>query len=95
MRRNKDSYRSVAQIMKGVANHFRVEILALLHNFPNRTLWEITESLDCNFRTISEHTRKMAQAGLVIKQYRGVSVHHRLTRLGERVLKFLSTLETD
>jgi len=78
--------------MKGVANHFRVEILVVLKNHPEYSLSEIAEDLKCNFRTISEHVRKMAHAGLVMKRNEGLTVHHRLTALGEHVLRFLDTI---
>ncbi|KKT01250.1 MAG: hypothetical protein UV76_C0001G0008 [Candidatus Nomurabacteria bacterium GW2011_GWA2_43_15] len=41
---------------KGVANHRRIAILLLVAKNPSITLESISESLDCNIKTISEHT---------------------------------------
>jgi DNA-binding transcriptional ArsR family regulator len=92
MKYTRAGYRDIERIMKGVANHFRVEILVFLDNFPDKSLCEISEALKSDFRNISEHTRKMAQAGLVHKRHDGVTVHHRLTSLGKCVLSFLKTI---
>ena len=45
------------------------------------------------FKTISEHIRRLAIAGMVIKRSDGNSVRHKVTKNGEKVLKFLRTLE--
>jgi hypothetical protein len=44
-------------------------------------------------RTGSEHLRKLAIAGLIMKQHRGRSVRHNLTALGSDVLSFCRMLE--
>lgn len=81
--------------MKGVANHFRIEILALLKDHPERSLSGIAEELENDYKTVSEHVRKMAHAGLVTKRHDGLAVLHKLTKLGEHVLKFLGTIAND
>lgn len=79
--------------MKGVANHRRVEILLLLSKKPELSLIEISEILDINFKTASEHIRRLAHSGMVIKRNDFHFVRHKLTNLGTQVLKFLRTIE--
>src|SRR3989339_323905 len=68
---------------KGVANHRRIAILLLVSKDPNITLEAISENLDCNIKTISEHTRRLVQAGLLNKEYRGRKVEHRVSPYGK------------
>jgi DNA-binding MarR family transcriptional regulator len=76
---------------KGVANHRRIEILSLLAADGGIALEDIAENLNCNIKTISEHTRRLAQAGLVNKEYRGRQVLHTLSPYGKTFYKFLTT----
>jgi len=85
--------RQLERIVKGFANHRRIEILQLLQKEPELSLVEIAETLKINFKTASEHTRRLALAGLVMKRNEGSAVRHALTRLGTTILKFLRTLE--
>jgi DNA-binding transcriptional ArsR family regulator len=75
--------------LKGIANHRRIEILRLVGKTEGITLEQITEQLDCNFRTISEHTRRLVQAGLLQKKYVGRNVEHSLSPYGARIIKFI------
>jgi len=52
---------------------------------------DIAKQLQCNFKTISEHIRRLAQAGLVNKRYQGRQVRHNLSPYGLRIIKFLET----
>jgi len=74
---------------KGVANHRRIEILSLVAQNAGITVEEITDSLGCNFKTISEHTRRLAQAGLINKEYRGRTVIHTLSPYGKIFYDFI------
>ena len=76
---------------KGMANHHRIDILLLIAKQEGIIVEEIAESLRCNFKTISEHTRRLAQAGLVNKKYKGRAVAHSLSPYGEIFYKFIST----
>lgn len=76
---------------KGVANHKRINILLLVAKHENISLEGIAERLDCNIKTISEHTRKLVQAGLLNKKYRGQMVGHSLSPYGKRFIKFIKT----
>ncbi len=86
-------YKRLERIMKGVANHRRIQILELLEKTPELSLQEVSEALKVNFKTVSEHLRRLVLSGLVMKRSQGASVRHKLTPRGENVLKFLRTLE--
>ncbi len=86
------SYYQIERIVKGFANHRRIEILELLSQNPEMSLASIAKTLNVNFRTASDHIRKMATAGFVIKRSEGLVVHHKITIKGVAVLKFLKTI---
>ncbi len=78
---------------KGIANHRRLDILFLVEKSDGITLDEISERLQCNFKTISEHTRRLTQAGLLNKKYRGREVTHSLSPYGKTILAFIKTFQ--
>lgn len=86
----KDSQK-LERIFKGVANHRRIDILHLISRNPGITLDGISETLNCNFKTISEHTRRLVIAGLINKKYLGKSVAHNLSPYGEKIYQMLKT----
>lgn len=86
-------FRQLEAVVKGFSNHRRIEILTLLKKTPGLSLSEISEALEVNFKTVAEHTRRLAIAGLVTKWNVGAAVHHAVTPVGRVVLKFLRTLE--
>ncbi len=75
--------------VKGFSNKHRIRTLYLLARRPNLSVQEIAEQLGVNFRTASEHTRRMRDAKLILKKYNANEVEHTLTPLGKVVLKFL------
>lgn len=75
--------------LKGIANHYRIEILLILAKQENITLEEIIEAVNGNGKTIGEHVRRLFTAGLVNKKYRGKFVEHSLTPYGKTFVKFL------
>ena len=85
--------RELEQIVKGYANHRRIQILVLLRKEPELTLDEIATALGIDFRVASEHIRRMSAGGLVLKRYEGRSVHHKLTARAKNILTFLGKLE--
>lgn len=85
--------RQLERIVKGFANHRRIEIMLLLERQPELSVSEIAEILKINFKTASEHIRRLAIAGLVMKRNEGNSVRHALTVVAKSILKFLRTLE--
>ncbi|QQR50215.1 winged helix-turn-helix transcriptional regulator [Candidatus Nomurabacteria bacterium] len=83
----KDYYK-LERTFKGFANHRRIEILFLLAKTPELSVDEIAKSLNVNFNTISDHIRKLAQTGLIMKRSDGRSIRHGLTTKGIAILKF-------
>ena len=92
MKKNK-TYRQLERVVKGFANHRRIEIMEIIKRKPELTVADISKELNVNFKTISAHINRLAIAGLVIKRYQGSSVHHKLTSRAEHILKFLRILE--
>ena len=89
----KNKYRYLEKIVKGFSNHRRIQILELLNKEPELSVLDISEKLKVNFKTVSEHIRRLAIPGLVMKRSSGAYVRHRLTERGKNILKFLRTLE--
>ena len=87
------SYYQLERIVKGFANHRRIEILELLKREPELSVLDISRKLNVNFKTASEHIRRLAIAGLVMKRSDGASIRHKATDRGLFILKFLRTLE--
>lgn len=77
--------------IKGVANHYRIEILLLIAVREGITLEGIVEELDANEKTIGEHTRRLYVAGLINKQYRGKFMEHSLSPYGKTFVHFLKS----
>lgn len=79
--------------LKGMANHYRIEILLLVEEREGVTLEEIVETLGANEKTIGEHTRRLLNAGLINKKYRGKFVEHTLSPYGKVFVKFLKSFQ--
>lgn len=75
--------------LKGMANHYRIDILLLVAEHGGITLEDIVETLGANDKTIGEHTRRLLQAGLINKKYRGKFVEHTLSPYGKTFAHFL------
>ena len=80
--------------LKGIANHYRIEILLLIAKREGITLEDIVEALDANEKTLGEHTRRLRNAGLVNKKYRGKFVEHSLSPYGKTFVRFLKSFRT-
>jgi len=85
--------KKLERIVKGFSNHRRIEIMNLLDSYPELSLDEISKRLRCNFKTISEHIRRLSISGLVYKRYEGRKVCHKLSSRGINILTFLRKLE--
>ena len=79
--------------LKGMANHYRIEILILVAERDGITLEDIVEALGANEKTIGEHTRRLYQAGLINKKYRGKFVEHTLSPYGKTFTRFLKAFQ--
>jgi len=80
-------------ILKGIANHRRIQIVELLDTSPDLSGFDISDKLGVDFRTVSLHTRRLAQSGLIKKRHEGSMVLHSLSDRGKAVLVFARTLE--
>ncbi len=81
--------KQLERYFKGTANHRRIAILLLVLKNPGISVEGISESLDCNFKTISEHARRLVQAGLLNKNYKGNTVEHRVSPYGKMFCDFI------
>ena len=85
--------RELEKIVRGFSNHRRIQILELLRRKPNLSVLGIAEEFGINYKTASEHIRRLHIAGLLTKQNTGKDVRSALTKRGNIVLTFLRTLE--
>lgn len=83
--------KQLERYFKGAANHYRIEILFTVDKVKGITVEELARQLDANFKTISEHTRRLVQAGLLNKSYKGRQVEHTLSPYGKKFVKFMRT----
>ena len=79
--------------LKGMANHYRIEILLLVAAREAITLEDIVETIGANEKSLGEHTRRLHQAGLVNKKYRGKFVEHTLSPYGKTFVSFLKSFQ--
>lgn len=79
--------------LKGMANHYRIEILLLIASREAITLDNIIETIGANGKTLGEHARRLYQAGLVNKKYRGKFVEHTLSPYGRTFVRFLKSFQ--
>ncbi len=75
---------------KGIANHYRIEILLAVKEQPGISVEGICQELNGNFKTISQHTRYLVQAGLLNKKYSGRVVTHYLSPYGKVIVRFIN-----
>jgi DNA-binding transcriptional ArsR family regulator len=80
--------------LKGIANHYRIEILLLIASCKKSiTLEKIVKEIGANEKTIGEHTRRLYQAGLINKKYCGRFVEHELSPYGKIITRFLQSFQ--
>jgi predicted ArsR family transcriptional regulator len=85
--------RHLERIVKGFANHRRISMMQLLQDEPDLSLQDIAVELKINIKTASDHLRRLAIAGLVLKRNRANNVLHKLSPRGVGILEFLRKLE--
>ena len=83
--------RQLERYFKGAANHWRIAILVLVEKNNGIVVEELARALGANFKTISQHTKSLVQAGLLNKKYRGRQVTHSLSPYGKAFLDFMKT----
>lgn len=85
--------RPLERIVRGFANHRRIQILHLLDRQPELSVAEVAEELRINYKTAAEHIRRLAINGLVLKRSAANAIRLKLTSRAVSILKFLRTLE--
>ncbi len=96
MKFKKDKLKTAKQMerhLKGLANHYRIEILLLISDHSGITLDKIIENLDANVKTIAEHTRRLHNAGLINKKHKGRFVEHTLSPYGRELVNLLKSFQ--
>ncbi len=83
--------KQLERYFKGAANHWRIAILQTVERSEGITVASIAEDLGGNFKTISQHTKALVQAGLLNKTYRGREVCHAPSPYGKFFIKFMKT----
>jgi DNA-binding MarR family transcriptional regulator len=87
------SARQMERHLKGMANHYRIEILLAVAENAGITLDGIARMLKANSRTIGEHTRRLHQAGLINKKRNANSMKHELSPYGKLFVRFLKSFQ--
>ncbi|MEK7480106.1 MAG: winged helix-turn-helix domain-containing protein [Patescibacteria group bacterium] len=85
--------RQMERHFKGIANHWRIEILQVVRDNPDSSVDELATMVGGHFKTISEHTRRLVQAGLLQKTYRGRTVVHALSPYGKIFVRFIKSFQ--
>ncbi|MDO8183360.1 MAG: winged helix-turn-helix domain-containing protein [bacterium] len=80
------------RLLKGVANHNRLKILELLNKETELSVADISDKLKLGYENASDHIRKLAMAGLLMKRNDGPNVRHKLTPRAISILAFCKTL---
>ena len=83
--------KQLERYFKGAANHNRIAILLVVAKEPGITVDQLTERLDGNLKTISQHTHSLVRAGLLNKSYKGRMVAHELPPYGRRFVSFIKS----
>lgn len=81
--------------LKGISNHYRIEILLVIAQAGNITLEGIIDAISANQKTIGEHTRRLYLAGLINKSHRGRYVEHSLSPYGKTFVRFLKSFQSN
>jgi predicted transcriptional regulator len=77
------------KILKGAANHRRLEILALLNKTPGLSTDQIIQNLKVNYQTGAFHVQGLVKSGHIIAYRTGQSVGHKITSQGESIIRLL------
>ena len=85
--------KQIERHIKGVANHRRIEILLLIANREGITLNEVIDLVNANPKTIGEHTRRLHNAGLIEKNYKGRFIKLSLSPYGKIFIKFIKEFQ--
>lgn len=79
---------------KGLSNHYRIDALILISQSEGISVEQISQTLNCGFKTASQHLSKLLNVGLVNKNYIGRKVGHSLSPYGKLFCKFINEFKT-
>ena len=85
--------RQKEKVVKGFANHRRIQIMECLAQKSESSVADISEALKINFNTAADHISRLEIGGLLMKRNDGNFVRHRLTNRGLVALKFIRMLD--
>lgn len=91
--RHVKTVRQLERHFKGIANHWRIDILLFVAAHQGASVDDIAVALRGRFKTISEHTRRLVVAGLLDKKYQGRSVVHALSPYGFQLVDLITTFQ--
>lgn len=86
---SRKQYYEWEKILKGSANHRRLEILLLLKKEPDMSTDEIVERLKINYQTGAGHVQKLVHSGLIIGYKQDRYVLHKISPLAESIITLL------
>jgi ArsR family transcriptional regulator len=78
--RVRESFEEQADLLRAVADPYRLKILAMLSRAECVCVCDCTDALPLNQPTVSHHLRLLREAGLVDCERRGTWVYYRLAR---------------
>jgi len=81
------------KILKGAANHRRLEILELLEKENSLSTEDIVDKLNINYHTGASHARYLLRSGLVSTRREGSSVIYSISDTGKSILIFVQRLK--
>ena len=87
------TFRQLERIARGFSNHRRIQMLMTLSATPELDVISLGRLCGVSLKTASEHTLRLARAGLIRKRSRGRRVVHAISPRGQDVLKFLRSLK--
>lgn len=89
---NEKIIKRAERVFKGGANKNRLRILECVQKENETSVWQISQTLDLDFRNVSQHLLRLEKAGLVEKHHSNRSVYHELTPYGKLMLDFITKL---
>jgi predicted transcriptional regulator len=87
------SYKDLERIIKGTANHRRIQLLDKINETPELSVEDLAGKFDIDYRTVSSHLKRLEISGLVMKRSEGHRTRHKVTNRGAKMLKFLKKLD--
>ncbi len=80
----------IEEICKTLASLVRLQILFFLKDHPNSLAKDISKSLNCNIKTLSQHIKKLHQSGMINRLNRGREVELSLNNKGNKIIDFIN-----